>query len=68
MGDGPGSVVLLAEITVLRRKRNFGELLPIVPFAVGILGVMLLGGLVMLLTLPRRIPGVTILMAGFYGA
>ena len=56
-----------AEIKVLWQKRAFGALLPIVLVIVGMLGMILLGGLLMLLTLPSRIPGTIILMAGFYG-
>jgi hypothetical protein len=56
-----------AEIKILWRESAFGALLPFMLFAVGMLGVMFLGGLLMLLTLPSRIPGAIILVAGVYG-
>lgn len=56
-----------AEIKAMWRDGAYGALLPVTLVAVGMLGIMFTGGLLMLLTLPSRIPGLIVLAAGLYG-
>lgn len=57
-----------AEVKAMWRDGAYGALLPVALLAVGMLGVMFAGGLLMLVTLPFRIPGLIVLAAGLYGA
>ncbi len=57
-----------AEIKAMWRKGSWGGILPMGLLMVGMLGSIILGGLLLLLTLSTPIPGILVVAAGLYGA
>lgn len=57
-----------AEIKAMWQKGSWGGLLPMGLLMVGMLGSIILGGLLLVLTLSTPIPGILVLAVGLYGS